>query len=283
MEDEYGMPNTLKNRDTKFKTGSPNSMTTRKEDNERLLSLDGAAAEVGLANTDLLHLGAQGKLKILCGIPPHCQLVLGLRDENNKVLPGSIESALPMRSPHFLVLHQDNCLQLETQGWSLLSTASVGYSLNGSTNYRLTPLDAWQKDLKHDYFSKPKKISRSEIWAVLPNEGQPTPILRFIDLRIARSHLREYFSTLKTLEKGDVGTNEWMSDDLNIAIKTAQIFWSHPKVVKTDRKTHPDTRAIEAFLVQQGFSPKLAKCTASLVRPGFAGRGRPPAKRGSQN
>jgi hypothetical protein len=72
-----------------------------------------------------------------------------------------------------------------------------------------------------------------------------------------------------------VAFKDFHSDKLR-ALFSASLMWKNAS--QDDKTTYPKTTTIEAYLVKRGFSPSLASKGASIVRPEWADKGRPPEK-----
>ena len=77
-------------------------------------------------------------------------------------------------------------------------------------------------------------------------------------------------------EKSPTSDRAYISDQLAILNQAAQRYWANadPK----DRSTHPDKKEVVLWLQKHGYSPTLAVSGATILRPAWAGVGRPPEK-----
>lgn len=83
----------------------------------------------------------------------------------------------------------------------------------------------------------------------------------------------------KSNEKKPVIQNELIgrghiSNRLAFQQQAALKFWGNAD--KNDRTTHPKNRDVIAWLMDHGFSAKLAESAATIIRPDWASIGRPP-------
>ena len=87
----------------------------------------------------------------------------------------------------------------------------------------------------------------------------------------------ELHDLLSATQNTSITSGDHVSDKLRKLNLAAQKWWGNAD--KNDRTTYPDTKRIVDWLVQQaGYSETLAEKGASIIRPEWAGTGRPPEK-----
>lgn len=72
------------------------------------------------------------------------------------------------------------------------------------------------------------------------------------------------------------GAQHFHSDQLQALLRAARKFWQNAK--RDDKGTHPSNAQVAQWLEDNGFSATLAKHAASILRPEWAEKGRPPEK-----
>lgn len=72
------------------------------------------------------------------------------------------------------------------------------------------------------------------------------------------------------------GDKEYVSDNLRVMKQAAEQFWSNAK--KGDPGTHPLNERVEEWFIKRGMSRKMAQSAATLIRPGWAHKGRKPTE-----
>jgi hypothetical protein len=78
------------------------------------------------------------------------------------------------------------------------------------------------------------------------------------------------------LPEGARESSNFHSAQLRYLMQASRKFWEHAD--RNDKSTHQSNSTVSAWLVQQGFSPTLARHAASIIRPEWADTGRPPEK-----
>lgn len=64
------------------------------------------------------------------------------------------------------------------------------------------------------------------------------------------------------------------SEKLSFLLQASDRFWANAKLGEGD--THPRQEAVQVWLEERGFSPSLADKAATIIRPDWAKKGRPP-------
>ncbi len=67
---------------------------------------------------------------------------------------------------------------------------------------------------------------------------------------------------------------KFVSDDLKLLYLAAERFWGKAEI--SNRQSHMKNAVVAGWLVKNGFSQKLADAGATIIRPDWAGVGRPP-------
>lgn len=232
------------------------------------------AKELGCSENAILDLGAHNRMELICGIPETKTLRLL---ENTST--GERNLGVPFLTPDFLKLRPEHCFKLNTSGSALVKDSDVGYRLSeGRAPLKLHPSDSDER-LPFDA-EKRKEISWKDprrAWKAwtFDKDGSPNPLTVTKEtVFVSQAEISDY---LRRPEEGffDV-KNEFNSDFLQYMKQAAGMFWGHAKVVKAKPETHPKTQDIEDWFVEKEMSKTLAKAAASLIRPSFAGKGRPP-------
>jgi hypothetical protein len=71
-----------------------------------------------------------------------------------------------------------------------------------------------------------------------------------------------------------IGDRAHHTDELTTLIQAARKFWAG--VDRDDRSMHPKKEAVVKWLIEHGFSPTLAVCASTIIRPKWAPIGRSP-------
>jgi hypothetical protein len=80
----------------------------------------------------------------------------------------------------------------------------------------------------------------------------------------------------KPIKSEPTNNNPNKSNQLVMLNQASDRFWCNSD--RSDKTTWPDTKAIVAWLQERDFSESLAKKAASIIRPEWAGSGRPPSE-----
>ncbi|WP_285412884.1 hypothetical protein [Variovorax sp. efr-133-TYG-130] len=246
----------------------------KKEISRLFYEISAVAKELGCTENALLDLGAHNRIELIFGIPETKTLRL-----LESTTSGERNLGLPLLTPDFLKLRPEHCFKLNISGTALVSDSEVGYRFSeGRPTLRLHPTDSDER-LPFD-IEKRKEISWKDprrawqAWA-FDKDGSPDPLTVTKEtVFVSHAEISDY---LRRPAEGffDV-KNEFNSDFLQYMKQAAVIFWGHAKVVKAKPETHPKTQDIEDWFVEKEMSRTLAKAAASLIRPSFAGKGRPP-------
>lgn len=89
-----------------------------------------------------------------------------------------------------------------------------------------------------------------------------------------RENLKSEISGYNALAAWESTGRAHVSNRLAFLQQAALKFWANAD--KTDRTTHPKSRVVVAWLMEHGFSAKLAESAATIIRPDWAPVGRPP-------
>jgi len=77
-------------------------------------------------------------------------------------------------------------------------------------------------------------------------------------------------------EEKSATTTAFHSDQLRVLLQAASRFWGN--ATRDQKDTHPTNAQVASWLEQHGFSPTLSNHGATIIRPDWAGKGRPPEK-----
>jgi hypothetical protein len=78
----------------------------------------------------------------------------------------------------------------------------------------------------------------------------------------------------KSQSRSEATCDEHESSDLKIVRQAARRFWANAD--RNDKTTHPTNAQVEAWLVRNELSQRLAKASATIIRPDWAETGRKP-------
>lgn len=229
---------------------------------ERLyVSLEDAAALAKVKVADLLHFGGLAKLRIVTMLP-----------EGLEVRPFDSETGLRGVAsfvPEMVVLSPATCRRIECNQVATQGEFSRGYIFE-----LLGPLAQILPSYANPQFS-----GRWCTWKVY-KDGQPH-FLEIVSqlLFVTVPDLSAFLSG--TFDDDGVGQEEnlqpkenFWSDALAFMLQASRKFWQD--VSEADKGKFPKNEEVQAWLIaERGLSASQAKAAASLIRPKFAGTGRP--------
>lgn len=230
---------------------------------ERLyISLEDAAATTKIKVADLLHFGGLGKLRIVVMSP-----------EGLEIVPFDTEAGVcgvPLFTPEMLALFPATCRRLECNG-----TASQGEFSRGYVFDLLGPLTQILPSYANPQFS-----GRWCYWKTFKgNVGHSLEIVPG-SLFVVMSDLHAFLSGAYSEEEKEQEAafpprEAFWSDALAFMMQASRKFWQG--LGENDRGKFPKNEEVQAWLMDEGreLSLNQAKAAASLIRPKFAGTGRP--------
>lgn len=237
-----------------------------------LYSLNEGAKKVNCSAKELLHYGARGSIELLVGVPP--RTILHLLDGASSTRVTGIPA--PMRTPNILVLRPEHCLLLELSGKADISDVPLGYSYSGDNQFRTCHPSNSDENLPVNGeidISWKHPLKRWTAWSIQSEEPDSHIEVNLERVLVASIEIDRIFN-INSASPGNV--KEWYkSDNLQYMNQAAYIFWGNIKIVKEDKLTHPKKEDVVQWFIDKEFSPSLAEKAASLIRPEFAGTGRP--------
>lgn len=196
-----------------------------------------AASLIGCSADDLIHLAANGKIRL--GV---ILFVDGFETERYKWYGPNDEEKVVKGFCGFAYVDQGYFLHLERSGEFAFNAATLP---DGDTilmpfgDIIVHPLD---KIFMH----------RNDLLPMIKSDGIP----------------------LSTTDAPFPTSRAHVSNKLAKMNQASAKFWSNAD--RDDRGTHPENAKVAAWLVQQGFSPTLADKAATIIRPDWAPSGRKP-------
>lgn len=243
---------------------------------KRLYSLNEAAKRTQCESSDILHAGALGAMTLLIGVPDGAQLRL----INEHRLEQDSASPDLMCTPNLLILRKHHCLSLQLSGVALVDNFQMGYFFSPQVGVqKLDPKVCGSKfnmideEVNSSWTLKHRPLNA---WSFF-SDGAPSEMKISTDhVLISNEEIDRQFG-IDPSKPGNV--NEYYkSDFLQFMNQAAFFFWGNPKIMKEDKTTYPETTVIVNWFIKKGFSKRLAENAASILRPDFAGTGRPPIK-----
>ena len=231
------------------------------------------------AQEEFLCAGVRGEIELIVAVPDEYKVgfvnALSIQKGKEKKFCDPLRESGSI--PDFLVLRKRQCNDLFLYGIAKVSDVSKGYYFDRKENKLiLVPKSYRPEDLKNfSEYSRLKECGLFLDWMIChiksgaPLEVTPEYVL-FLKTQI------DQFVGLLSDKKGNVG-EYYKSDKLQRLNQAARIFWGRNDLVIEDSSTHPKTKDIEEWLINNcNFSKRMAEAAASILRPDFAARGRPP-------
>jgi hypothetical protein len=256
----------------------------------QLYSLNEAAKELGFKPEEILDAALNRKIELLVSVPYGYDICLssGKTDTPDYYIH-------PLMSvPTLLVLEQSHCSSLKSENKkALISDVSKGYSVK--------PDNAQLREFLPQSYFIPELIfpvTSLNPWTVwhINKSGSEDPLeVTWENVRIAKIEIDRILRIIThvfalTPEriseayeiiglKDDIAKYlemEWVSVQLVQMIETARELWGNKKVIPDVKSTHPKASEVEKYLIEKyKFTQGVAKKAASILRPGFAEKGRP--------
>lgn len=189
--------------------------------------------------------------------------------------------------------------RIDSYIWRVFDATTLEPENTLSGVYRLLPeydqtIDGWPEvSINATETVSPCKTSFNLDYTLLDEEGRrwlpirlsgmkrfpwlpDTRCLDPIDHAIKRSDLESLNSAdggrpIRAFERGK---NEHRSNELQFLIQASDKLWANAD--RNDRTTHPKNSIVEVWLLERGFTERLAKAGASIIRPEWAPLGRKP-------
>lgn len=252
----------------------------------QILRIREAATIADCSVDTLLHHGAMGGLVLLVPLP--AGMVLRLADDLRCTEAIGYPSGL--RIPNLLALKREYCLEIELTGHTTQCDFPYGYRYGALDGEKLIALRPFECDMSTKGNSGLDASWRDPAswWTVwrtylrdMPEKIEITTDRLFVfaaesgEVRTSQEATKN-MGTLEAPENPHYSEVEYLSENLRLMDVATQKFWGARSVRRDDRSTHPKTGEIVAWFIAKGLSRSLAERAASLIRPEFAGTGRPP-------
>lgn len=242
-----------------------NSRTT-----SEIYLLDEAAKKVNCTTNELLRAGANGALQLLVGVPDGTGFRL-MEEQHPERARGA-----PKCTPNILALRISHCHSLYLTGKALIRDSNMGYEFSPNSEFSKYYPSTCDADLPiigvaEISWKDPRK--RWTAWVVYNGEYESFFEVLSTNVLVASIEIDRFFE-IKSSAPGNVD-QYFKSDMLQYMNQAARIYWGHANVIKEDKTTHPKTTDIVDWFKDRGFSKSLAEKAASILRPEFAGTGRP--------
>lgn len=226
------------------------------------VSLEDAASLAKVRISDLLHFGGLAKLRIVMMLP-----------DGVEVRPFDSETGLrgvASLTPEMVVLSSPVCRRIECNQVATQGEFSRGYIFDV-----LGPLAQILPS-----YANPQFAGRWCTWKVY-KDGQAhsleiVPQLLFITVYDLNAFLVGSFDQDTADEEANVPPKQYFwSDALAYMVQASRKFWEN--LSEVDKGKFPKNEDVQAWLMAEGreLSASQAKAAASLIRPKFAGTGRP--------
>jgi hypothetical protein len=225
-------------------------------------SLEEAAKIAKCEAVDLLHYGGIGRVTLVVTIPDSVDLCPF--NVNTKLLGD------PFLPPEFLIISQSHCRKIECNGTVELSEFRMGYAFGLLNPVRLI-------------FPGNDNPQFDDAWCVWKafSQSKPTSFTLAIDRVFVMAFDLDAFLNGTLIPENDVPLamrpkfEEYRSEKLTFMNQAARKFWGN--VDPSERAKFRKNEEIVTWLTHpdRGFSTSLAKSAASIIRPEYAGTGRP--------
>lgn len=239
---------------------------------KEVLTIEEAVQFIKSNVTEIIQMAVAKELTLCFGIPNTAQLGLV-----NTLSPnGKLVKPLDMRTPNLLTLPPIECGAFEISSWVDCKYFPSGYYYSPTNNY-LRPHHPDDSGVELEETNWPKWHTESglDAWVVLDESGNPRSLtIKRDELLVLTRELEDLI--LKRYSNSVVNAGEFKSDELTYLNQAASRFWGASGVKKDDFSTHPKTDEIENWLIDRGLSKEKARVGASIIRPEFALKGRPP-------
>jgi hypothetical protein len=225
-------------------------------------SLEDAAKIAKCQAIDLLHYGGIGRITLIVTIPDRVDLC-----------PFNVTTQLvgdPFLPPECLIIARSHCRKIECYGTVDLCEFKMGYAFG-----LLDPLH-----LIYPGHDNPKFDEAFCVWKAF-FQGKPTSFTVTIDHVFVMAFDLDAFLNGAHILENDMPVmmrpkfQEYRSEKLVFMNQAATKFWGD--VDPSNRKKFRKNEEIITWLThpERGFSTSLAKSAASIIRPDYAGTGRP--------
>lgn len=226
------------------------------------VSLGDAAKIAKVREADILHFGGLSKLRIVMMLPEGIDVRPFDSDTGLKGVPSFV--------PEMVVLSSSTCRRIECNGQATQGEFSRGciFELLGP----LTPI--------LPSYANPQFSGRWCKWKIY-KDGEPysldiVPQLLYVTMSDLNDFLRGAFPDESVDQDAHLPRKQhYWTDSLTYVLQASTKFWGN--LGEGDRGKFPRNEDVQAWLMADGrdLSAHQAKAAASLIRPKFAGTGRP--------
>lgn len=232
--------------------------------------------KTGICIEDLIYAAACGTIEVMISVPRDAVLRITASEDSHR----DCEIPRPLNEPNLLVLSKMDAWHLYADGALMASRFPLGYLLLPFSDVCRPYLP--KSCTEHDS-SKGFLFDKNwDCWSLYRVNPSEPGLLSKYEFQVSVDKLfvrREFFSVLKYDDGVPVSRERWMSrylDQMNVA---AVRYWADSSVDPNDASTHPKNEDVAKFLQEEANMTKtLATSAARLLRPDFAGVGRPPKR-----
>ncbi|MFZ1548212.1 MAG: hypothetical protein WAT12_14120, partial [Candidatus Nitrotoga sp.] len=215
-----------------------------------------AAGAVTFTKEDLLHFASMGKIRLITAVPSNVDIYYGHHD--------SYHDTTPLTHPDLLVLKSSYCRQIEFNIELEQSDFNDGFMVDRYGNVHSWPPSSpergrlvWRTRNADELIKI--KITQDRLFVM------SFDLASFLD-----GKLPQQLESLPNEEFDLEG--EHRSDQLQNLIQASTKFWEGKD--PEDPASHPCNNEVANWLVEhRGFSPSLAKRSATIIRPEYAAVG----------